>query len=93
MGYNGWSNWETWHFNMWHMDAIQMDAIEQITELLDPDACKEFICSHWDMVQEFHEDVRDTTWLGDVVSAYEHAVNFYELADHLHIALEEERKN
>ena len=80
--YNGWTNYETWNFNLWitneeedYSHALEM-AFDSLDEYELSKRLEEWAC---DMAS-----VYDTHgFIGDMVNSSIKEVNFYEVATHL----------
>lgn len=87
--YNGWSNYETWVFNLWHDDSFAEDA-QQIFDEAEPaykwqtkrDAS---VSDLEDYIRQFAEDEylpEPASFMSDLVGAAINKINFREIAIH-----------
>jgi hypothetical protein len=91
--YNGWTNYETWNFNLWIRNeeedykyslelASDSEDVHELSKKL-----KEWACFMGDDVLTSHEYTHG--FIKDMVNSSIKEVNFYEVAEHLW----EEREN
>ncbi|NDC23223.1 MAG: hypothetical protein EBZ49_03705 [Proteobacteria bacterium] len=81
--YNGWTNYETWNFNLWFDDCFT----EQAQEFLDDceggkDEATRKLASY---IEDYADEVLEipkTGFLADMASAALREVNFEEIAEH-----------
>ena len=85
--YNGWTNYETWNFNLWitNTEADYSYALEMAFDSLDEyelsKRLKEWACEMADDVLNSHE--YEHGFISDMVNSSIKEVNFYEVATHL----------
>ena len=89
--YNGWTNYETWNFNLW-FDCAFADDAERIYE--DAESCDIFTKSERatldlaDYIESFCDDIRaeyandHASFFTDVLGAAINRVNWHEIAEH-----------
>jgi len=83
--YNGWTNYETWLFNLWHDDAFTDDAQSAWDdadgdEEKATDALAQVIESFADEVTT--QDTPTVGFIADIINAALRQVNFREIAAH-----------
>jgi hypothetical protein len=81
--YNGWTNYETWNFNLWFYDAFTEQAQEIMDECEgDEDEATDKLASY---IEDYADEVLEmpkTGFLADVAGAALRSVNFTEIAEH-----------
>lgn len=98
--YNGWTNWETWSFNLHWDDAFSEDAQRAYDEAeSDSTFTREenaaFLLA--DCIKEIAEETIDSAenkpslWTQDIINGYMSEVNFHEIARHYIDEVEKEQ--
>ncbi len=90
--YNGWTNWETWSFNLHWDDAFREDATYAHRH---SKGTEDAISQLADMIKDHAEEVIEAEiskniWLQDIVNGYVREINFHEIATHYIEELESE---
>jgi hypothetical protein len=88
--YNGWTNYETWLFNLWHDDCFTEEAQECYNDAeADDTFSKEenATIKLADSIEAYAEeftfmDAPEKGFLADLVTAAMQQINFYEIAEH-----------
>ena len=90
--YNGWTNWETWSFNLHWDDAFSEDAQmfydaseANKTFTREEQAALDLAASIKETAEQSLEDqgiygAKSNLWMQDMVNGYISEVNFYEIA-------------
>lgn len=89
--YNGWTNWETWSFNLHWDDSFTEDA-ERAYEEAEADSTftkeENAAFALADYIKATAEEMIDSAenkpnlWMQDIVNGYMSEVNFHEIARH-----------
>jgi hypothetical protein len=94
--YNGWTNYETWLFNLWHDDAFGDQAQEAWDEAEADDtfsreenAALALADSISSFADEFIE-VPESGFLADITRSAMQEINFHEIAQHYIIDVDKE---
>ena len=78
--YNGWTNYETWNWNLWYGDSFTAEDFDG----MDGDTYKiSKYLENW--TEDYAEEIgiwKDNGFFSDVVRASISEVNFYEIAEH-----------
>lgn len=90
--YNGWRNWETWHFAVHHLDLMTEQAMEDAEHYESLDDCIEFACATWDTIQDNGLE-QSSAFVDNVLDAYGELVDFKEIAEHIWIDIQDHKKN
>ena len=83
--YNGWTNYETWNFNLWITN--EEEDYSQVMELaFDSEDEYELSNKLETLAHEWYDKIfldLDTGFISDMVYSSIKSVNFYEVAEHL----------
>ncbi len=80
--YNGWTNYETWNFNLWFDDAFTEEAQEIADRSDDEQSAVDELAEY---IESYAGDVLEmpkTGFLGDVAGMALRSVNWREIAEH-----------
>lgn len=80
--YNGWTNWETWNFNLWFDGAFNDDAQRIADRSDDKDEAIEALA---DYIEQYADEVLEaptTGFLADACMSAMQRINYREIASH-----------
>jgi len=83
--YNGWTNYETWNFNLWitNTEGDYRHALQLTKDSINKYELSEDL-NEWAMDMAYDSLKRDIHgFINDMVSSSIKEVNFYEVAEHL----------
>lgn len=81
-GYNGWTNYETWAFNLWEGDVMQESLQDLVNDgqFLTFGEVHDFVEGHIDLLlEETHVEGMFSDFLGHAIQQ----INTHEIAEHL----------
>jgi len=78
--YNGWTNYETWNWNLWYADSFTAEDFEG----MDGNVYKisEYLKDWTEELAEAIGILNDKGFFSDVVQTSLSEVNYYEIAEH-----------
>lgn len=82
--YNGWTNWETWNFNLWYGDLLQEMVSEYYEEAEETaDHGKVHVIVEGFIDQLLEEQNTEAGFFSDAIGHAVQGINVHEIVEHL----------